>query len=278
VLGIGIALKAPAGSSPPPAGPYINPAGVINAASYAPFTAGISAGDAIVIYGSNLAPPGQGPWGQVTVSIDNILAQVEYAYPNQVAAVVPSAVTGPYAQIQVTTNGASSNTVWAQVYPTTPGVFTQAQNGLGDAIAQRSDGTLVTPSNPAKANDMVVVDVTGLGALVQPGLPSSFTYMPASAITATIGGVAAAVSYPALTPSATGVDKITITVPSSGLTVGENTLAISAPDSQTVQATISIGAGSASTTSSMAQQPSSPPTGLWVHQRHVGSVGMPSHE
>jgi uncharacterized protein (TIGR03437 family) len=254
VLGISIALRAPAGPNPPPAGPYINPAGVVNAASYAPFTAGISAGDAIAIYGLNLAPPGQGSSGQVTVSINNIPAQVEYAYPNQVAAVVPPAVTGPYAQIQVTTNGAPSNTVWAQVYPTTLGVFTQAQNGLGDAIAQRSDGTLVTPSNPAKANDMVVVDVTGLGALIQPGLLPSSTYMPVSAITATIGGAAAAVSYPTLTPSATGVDKITITVP-SGLTVGENTLAISAPDSQTVQSTISIGAGSASTTSSMARQP-----------------------
>jgi hypothetical protein len=100
---------------------------------------------------------------------------------------------------------------------------------------------------------MVVVYVTGLGALVQPGLPSPSGYIPENVITAAIGGVAAAVSYPALTPLATGLYKITITVP-PGLTAGENTLAVSGPDSETIQSTISIGAGSASTASPMARR------------------------
>ncbi len=36
--------------------PYIDPTGIVNAASYSPFTAGISGGEFLTLYGSNLAP------------------------------------------------------------------------------------------------------------------------------------------------------------------------------------------------------------------------------
>ena len=53
-LGINVALPAPtlSGSG---SGPYLNPTGILNNASYAPFTAGISPGELILLYGTGLA-------------------------------------------------------------------------------------------------------------------------------------------------------------------------------------------------------------------------------
>ena len=51
--GIDILLAAPAFSG---SGVYLNPTGVVNAASYAPFTQGVSPGELLVLTGTNLAP------------------------------------------------------------------------------------------------------------------------------------------------------------------------------------------------------------------------------
>src|SRR5262249_22276995 len=52
VVGVTAALKAPALSGP---GVYINPTGVVNAASSSMFTASIAPGELLSVYGSNLA-------------------------------------------------------------------------------------------------------------------------------------------------------------------------------------------------------------------------------
>ncbi len=52
-IGIDVGLQAPAFSGP---SVYLNPTGIVNAASFSPFTAGVSPGEFVTLYGSNLAP------------------------------------------------------------------------------------------------------------------------------------------------------------------------------------------------------------------------------
>lgn len=236
-LGIGVALQAPSSATTPVAGaPFIDPAGIANAGSYAPFTAGISPGELISIFGANF-PSG------VQVTVNNTPAAVQAVSANQIVATVPFNITGPYAQIQVGGSGAPSNVVWEPVNLTTPGVFSQAENGIGDAEAFHANFSLVTPANPAQPGETIIVFATGLGVVNTASPLGSFgSYVPANSITATIGGMNAAVTYPSLSPLLAGVDEIDLTIP-SGLTAGENPLVISGPDSRAAQTTIAIGSG-----------------------------------
>ena len=47
--------------------------------------------------------------------------------------------------------------------PTLPGIFTQAANGSGSAIATNEDGTLNTHFNPAIAGHIITLYCTGQG-------------------------------------------------------------------------------------------------------------------
>lgn len=248
-LGISIALQAPAPSfAGSTSAVSINPEGVVNAASYAPFTSGVSPGELVVIYGLNFttsanlaSPPYPTSLGNVQVMINGVAAQIEYVYPGQIAAIVPPAVTGPYVQVQVVSAGASSNTVWELLNQTTPGVFSQTENGLGDAVALDATANRIWFVNPAQPNQTVSLFLTGLGA-VSPasGLVSgqNGVFVPVNTITATIGGVPAAVSYPALSPVGTGLYQIAVTIP-AGVS-GSVPLAVSGPDSETSKTTICV--------------------------------------
>jgi uncharacterized protein (TIGR03437 family) len=251
-LGISIALQAPTPVPTCTPSVYINPEGVLNAASYAPFTSGISPGELIVIYGSNFANSGTvaaepypNTLGNVQVMINNEAASIQYVYPDQIGVIVPSDISPlSYAQIQVNSNGTYSNAVWESVNTTTPGVLTQFENGIGDSLALHASGnSLVTPSNPAAANEVLSVFMTGLGKLIPvagllPASNGTGQYDPANTITATIGGVSAALSYTNLSLATAGLDVVSVTVP-SGVT-GEAALVIYGPDSQAAQATICV--------------------------------------
>ena len=54
-LGLNVALPAPTVSAPS-GGVFLNPMGVVNAGSFAPFTASWAPGELLMLYGSNLAP------------------------------------------------------------------------------------------------------------------------------------------------------------------------------------------------------------------------------
>ena len=160
--------------------------------------------------------------------------------------VPPNFVPGSFAQIYVTTSAGSSNTVWARVNETTPGVFAQAENGLGVANALQIDKSIVSQSNPAVIGQTIYLDTTGLGAVLSsPGVGGIFgapTYIPMYTITATIGGVSAVVSYPKLSPLTTGLYQIAVTVP-AGVSPGNAVpLVISGPDATSAQTTIAIAA------------------------------------
>lgn len=274
-LGLSVAVQAPSFSG---GGVYLNPTGVLNAASFAPFTAGVSPGELVTLVGSNIGPnnlqvaqvvPFPTSLGGVQVMINNIAAPIYYVSSGQVAAIVPYEISSaPVAQIQVINNGPQSNIVTEFVNSTTPGIFTNPSGGAGEAAALHPDYSLVSPSSPAKIGETIAVFVTGLGD-VSPSIsdgapgPSPNFSNTTNTITAMVGGTAATVTYAGLAPGLAGLYQVNLTIP-SGLTAGDYYLEILGPDSDALEAGITIAAsGSAVQGKSMRQQvlrPHSHPT------------------
>ena len=252
---LGLNVGVPAPSFTPTSGPYISPNGVVNAASFAPFTAAISPGELITIFGSGLAPstaiasstPLPTKLNGVQVLINNVAAPIYVVSANQVSALVPYGTTSAIAQIQVVNNNATSNAVTSYVGQTSPGVFTNPAGGISDAAALHPDFSLVTPNSPAQIGETVSVFVTGLGA-VFPSIadggvgPSGQLATTSNTITVTVDGQPATVTYAGLAPQLAALYQINFTVP-SGLTTGEVTLGVAGPDSFSAEAEIAIGTG-----------------------------------
>jgi len=254
-LGISVAVSAPVLSG---SGVYLNPQGVVDAANEAPFTAGVSPGEFVTLYGSGLAPSLQvnnsfpTTLNGVQVLVDGIPAPIYYVSPTQIAIIVPySANTFALARFQVVNNGSTSNSVIENVNLTTPGVFTFSANGLGDGAIEHANGAFVTESNPAQPGETVAAFMSGLGAVFPP--VTAGTIAPASPLSYTtntingyIGGNAATVysNEGILAPYLTGLYQVNITIPTNA-TAGDNAFEILGPDSDTVEATIPVGGATA---------------------------------
>jgi uncharacterized protein (TIGR03437 family) len=255
-LGLNVAVQAPSLSG---SGVYLNPSAVINAASSAPFTAGISAGELIAIYGSNLAPattvasslPLPTKLGGVQITINNVPAPIYFVSSGVVAVLVPFAVNssaGNVAQIQLSNNGTLSNTVTSFVYETTPGLFTVPAGGVGPAAIVHANGQLVTAANPATPGEIVEAFVTGLGSVTPsapdgaagPVGPFSVTQQNISVF---VGGVAASTTCQyclvALAPGEAALYQINLQLPLNA-PAGTVPIEISGPDSYTAEATIAV--------------------------------------
>ena len=286
-FGLNVAIPAPAVTST--SSVFLDPTGVVNAASYAPFTAGIAPGELLSLFGSNLAAdskisdvvPFPTTLAGVQVTMNGIAAPLYYVTPGVISAIVPYGITGAVVQIQVNNNGTLSNTVTNFVAATAPGILTLAQNGQGTGVVLHSDYSSVTPDRPAKIGETVSVFLTGLGAVtpavadgaVAPIDPYS---LASSTIGADIGNVTATVGYAGLAPGLAGLYQVNLTIP-TGVSVGTNSLDIFGPDSYTQIATIPVAAASASAVTSpvpLAVQPMTPPlrrgvpADRVVHARH----------
>ena len=256
-LGIFLAVQAPPFSG---GGVYLNPTGVLNAASSAPFTSGVSPGELITLVGTNIGPsklqvaqsvPFPTSLGNVQVMINNIAAPIYYVSSGQVAAIVPYEVSAAsVAQIQIVNNKSHSNVVSEFVNTTTPGIFSVPAGGVGDAAALHSDYSLVSSSSPAQPGETIQVFVTGLGQVTPPiadgaaGPSSPLSVTPPNTITASIAGQTANVTYAGLAPGLAGLYQVNLTIP-SGLSAGDYYLEILGPDSDALEAGIPIGSGGA---------------------------------
>jgi uncharacterized protein (TIGR03437 family) len=272
LLGIDIAVAAPSFSG---SGVYLNPTGVVNAASYAPFTTGVAPGELLVLTGSGLAPNtsiGSGDiattaqWptklNGVQVIIDGIPAPLYYVSATQIAAIVPfEASLYAIATIQVNNNGALSKTLTEFVSPGVAGIFTNPADGIGYAAAEHLSGALVTEANPAQPGEYISVFLTGLGSVFPPnldGAPGSSTTLnnTVNTITANIDGLtsgtqtAASVVYAGLAPGYAGLYQVNIQIP-TGVAAGDNFLEIDVTNASGVtvstaeEALIPIGSGTA---------------------------------
>jgi len=255
-LGITVALQAP--TFTPTGSVYIDPTGVVNAASFSPFTAGISDGEFVTVFGTNLAPssetaatvPYPTKLNGVQVLVNGVIdAPIYFVTPGQIAFIVPASTPQPLASIQVINNSVASNVVTTVVNKTTPGIYTDP-NGVGYArVVDLTNGKLLDASTPAQPGDTIEVFGTGLGAAYPPvpdgaAPPASPLSNTTNTITAGVGGVAAAVGFAGLAPTLAGLYQVNVTIPST-LTSGVYTLDLSGPDSYNSEALIAIGTAAA---------------------------------
>ena len=269
-LNIGVAMQAP---TPTGSGVFLNPQGVTDAASFSPFTAGVSPGEFIVLYGSGFASgttiasklPYPTTLGNVQVLINGTPAPLYYVTPTQIAAIVPYNVSYtptngvlPIAGIQVINNNAPSNLVTQFIAQTTPGIFSLTANGLNDgAIEHGLTGQVVTAKSPAAPGEVVSIFMSGLGATQTPiteGTASTTTDNSVATISAYIGGNQATVAYAGLAPFLAGLYQVNVTVPAN-TTAGENTVEILGPDSDSFQATIAVGSTTGTSSAIRGAQP-----------------------
>ena len=261
-LSISVAIQAPA--FPPTTPVYINPTGIVNAASFAPFTAGIAPGEFLTIYGTNLAPstvvsssvPYPTILGGVQVLVNGAATPLYYVTAGQVAFIMPAAYPYNLAQIQVINNNLASNIVTMPVNKTVPGIYTIPSSGIGNAaVVDTNTGKIVNSSTPAAPGDIIEVFATGLGT-AYPAVPDGAAppVSPLSnttnTITASVGGTTATVYFAGLAPTLAGLYQVNLQIPTT-LAAGIYTLDLSGPDSYTSEATVAV--GTASSTASARQ-------------------------
>ncbi len=243
-----VGMHAPNFSGP---GVYLNPIGVVNAASQQPVTASIAPGELLILVGTGLSSgtvvtQGGQPFplslNGVSVTIDNLPCPIYYVTPNQLSVVVPYAIAANQtglANIQVTNNKVQSNTV--QVYKTdgAPGSFSQGADGVGYAAATHAaTGQLITPANPAQPGEYISLYLTGLGTVnpvvgdgaVGPSSPLSYSdiynagnlYVLFDDFSSGSTGNQGNIIFAGLAPTLAGLYQINVQVPSGVLTSGDN--------------------------------------------------------
>ena len=163
------------GIGSPKTPPAITQAGILSAASPASYTA-LAPGSIIAIYGDLLADdaasaqtlPLPTTLGNASVIIGGQIVPLFYASPGQVNALVPYGLNNKTNQLLIQRGTTLSQPVPVNIADAQPGVF---QSG-GSALAFDSRGTapafLVTPSSPARADDVLVFYCGGLGVPDQP--------------------------------------------------------------------------------------------------------------
>lgn len=233
-------------------GVYLNPVGVVNAASFQPVTASLAPGEMITLFGTGLSSTtmsvqgGQifpANLGGVSVSIDGIPCPVLYVSPFQLSVLVPYEVASNQtglANIQVTSNGVMSNVVQMYLTDSAPGAYSQGQNGIGLAAAlHAADNTLITPASPAQPGEYISLYVTGLGTVTPaitdgdlgPSSPLSTSDLyNAGNLTVNFNdygpngstGNAGNIEFAGLAPTLAGLYQINVQVPENGLAAGDD--------------------------------------------------------
>ncbi len=232
-------------------GVFLNPIGVVNAASFQPITASLAPGELIALFGtgfSNVSMSMQGgqafptTLGGVTVTIDGIACPIYYVQPTILSVIVPYEVASNQsglANIQVTSNGVQSNMVQMYLTDAAPGSFSQNSDGIGLAAARHAASELeITPSSPAQSGETISLYLTGLGTVTPnildgslgPTNPLSYSDVYNAGNLAVYfndyesGSVGnpGTILYAGLVPEVAGLYQINVQVPSGVLGAGDD--------------------------------------------------------
>lgn len=222
-------------------GVFLNPQGVLNAASFAPPGYPISPGGVMTLFGTGFpstavtasAPPFGPTLGSVQVSVNGTSAPVYSVSSTQISAIVPFGVTGSTATIVVTVAGVKSNAVVVPLAPTSPGIFSIPANGIASAAALHANYQVISATNPATQGEIISIYLTGLGATnpkVQDGAAAPGAAPLATitgAIAVYVGGVqvpANQIYYAGLAPTLAGLYQVNFKIPN--LAAGNVSLAV----------------------------------------------------
>lgn len=231
-----------------PTGPAIG--SLVNGASF--LAGAVSPGELISIFGNNLGPspginftPDNGHvdtlLGGVTVTFNGVAAPLIYVGALQINAIVPYEVgevaLGSAINVVVTYNNIISASFAVISTGTVPGIFSANQTGNGQGAILNSNESANNESNPAPKGSTVSIYATGEGLLVPPVATGSMSGpslplpKPAAAVSVTIGGQPATISYAGEAPTlVSGVLQVNAVIPTnigSGnqlvvLTIGNN--------------------------------------------------------
>jgi len=153
--------------------------GVANAATAIPnTTTGISPGEMITIYGSNMGPTTvtslelDGTGANVMsllegtqVTFNGVAGPMIFTYDGQLAVVVPYEIAGQSTvNVVVSYLGLQTSSQQFKVVAANPGLFTLSETGKGDAAIERpSDQSIISVSNPASLGDQLQLYGQGYG-------------------------------------------------------------------------------------------------------------------
>jgi uncharacterized protein (TIGR03437 family) len=232
---LAIYVKAPDMKAPSGTTVFLNPQGIVNAANNVPITTQIAPGEVISLYGTGLGPatavtasaPFPSTLGGTQVLINGKAAPIYYSSASQVSAVVPydAPSDGSPLTVQVTLNGAQSNTATVYSGATSPGLFTIPAGGPFPGAILRQDFSIMSKTNAAKIGETVSFFLTGLGP-VTPAVtagaaaPTSPLSQVPQQIFVYIDGVQAKVVYQGLAPGLGGLYQMNVTIP-TGVSSGE---------------------------------------------------------
>ena len=259
---------------------FLNPLGIVNAASFAPPTNPVAPQEMVTLFGSNLSAGSSQatifplPTTLLTtrVLVNGVPAPLLAVSPTQITLLVPGVATPDftaYASFEVVNSGATcpansqcpaSKVVTMYTNYTAPGVFSLSANGFGPAAAANAAGKAIGANNPAKPGDIPMLFLTGMGSVspsLTDGMPSSSIGQPLnfmdiyneSALSVYVDGYASPnIQFAGVVPGyAAGLYQINAQIPSS-VSTGDDFLDILTPDAEAEQVTLNInGTASAAT-------------------------------
>ena len=207
--------------------PFYTAQSIVHAATQTPEALAPNA--IATIYGTNLAfstaSAGNLPIGSVlpnglagvTVVVGGFIANLFYVSPTQINFLIPYFLTPGTVTVFVARNSTAGPAVQIQLNSTAPGGF--PWNGY--IIGTHLDGSLITPTSPATAGEIIVIYVAGLGR-VSPDTTSGRLAPAAAPIVALsqtqvlLSGVACPQSsllYVGLAPGFAGLYQINLKLP-----------------------------------------------------------------
>jgi len=239
---------------------YIDPVGITNAANYTPITNAYAPGELVSLYGnfgvttqSAGAFPIPTTLGGVQVFVNGTPAPVDLVSDNQIDVLIPYDISGDsFATFQVKVNGSPSNVVTVYADKTAPGIYTQAENGVGDGAILHSNYSLVSAGSPAVPGETVLLFMNGLGTVTPPvgdGAAASGSSLSVSDEAADIFVLLddgtdlpaqASVSFAGLAPGFAGLYQVNFTIPERGLANGDVSIAFNTNEALNVMATIPL--------------------------------------
>jgi uncharacterized protein (TIGR03437 family) len=197
---------------------------VVNAADG---TRPVAPGGLIVIHGQDLSPvtaasremPLPVALGETCLTVNGVSAPMLMASPARINAQLPFQAEGNVTLL-LRTPGGSSDAFYMTVLPHAPSVFRRllADEYEAPAVVRAANGQVVTPSNPVRGNDTLLIYLTGMGRT----LPEVAAGQPAPSEPAAevltrplvdLAGTPLPVLHSRLTAGEVGVYEIVVEVP-----------------------------------------------------------------
>jgi uncharacterized protein (TIGR03437 family) len=206
--------------------PVVETGSIVSAASLTP-NRPHAPGEIVSLFGVGLAErqeaatgfPLPTRLGGLSIQIGGTNMPLLFASAGQVNGIIPFGLPAKSLQPVVLQRGSQVSTPGSiLIVDAQPAVFTVSQGGQGPGVIVDANFRLVNAANPARAGDVVIVFLTGLGeadpavgtGAPAPGSPPSRTRLP---VTVTIGGQAAEVLFAGLAPGFAGLYQINLRVP-----------------------------------------------------------------